>query len=122
MGKGRRLAVAQHLTVVELFERYRGAEDAALKAHLQVIWLKAQGWRTNEVARCTGFKPDWVRRLVHRASNGREPLLSEAQRQELLTALGKPAPYGPTLTARWVSWAVGSSEIDHLARAEGRKA
>jgi hypothetical protein len=32
------------------------------------------------------------------------------------------AERGPTLTARWVSWAVGSSEIDHLACAEGRKA
>ncbi len=90
MGTGRRLEVAGHLTVTELFERYRGAEDATVKAHLQVIWLKAQGWRTGEVARSTGFKPDWVRRLVHRynehgpeslgdrrASNGREPLLSE---------------------------------------------
>ena len=31
-------------------------------------------------------------------------------------------PYSdPTLTARWVSWAVGSSEIHHLAFAGGRK-
>jgi winged helix-turn helix protein len=103
MGTGRRLEVAGHLTVRERFERYRGAEDAAVKAHLQVIWLKAQGWQTREVARSTGFKTDWVRRLVRRynehgpeslgdrrASNGREPLLSEAQRQELLAALGKP--------------------------------
>lgn len=59
MGTGRRLEVAGHLTVVELFERYRGAEDAAVKAHFQVIWLKAQGWRTSEVARSTGFNPDW---------------------------------------------------------------
>src|SRR5690242_13120913 len=118
MGTGRRLAVAGHLTVTELFERYRGAQDAAVKAHFQVIWLKAQGWRTREVALSTGFKPDWVRRLVRRynehgpaslgdrrAGNGREPLLSEAQRQELLTALGKPSPYGglwsSAKVARW---------------------
>ena len=62
MGKGRRrLEVVGHLGVMELFERYRGAEDAVLKAHLQVIWLKAQGWETEQVARSTGFKPDWVR-------------------------------------------------------------
>src|SRR5574341_2643690 len=66
MGTGRRLEVAGHLTVTELFERYRGAEGPALKAHLQVIWLKAQRWGTREVARCTGYKPDWVRRLVRR--------------------------------------------------------
>ncbi len=124
MGTGRRLAVAGHLTVTELFERYRGAEDPAAKAHLQVIWLKAQGWRTGEVARSTGYKPDWVRRLVRRynqhgaeslgdrrASNGREPLLSETQRRELLTALAKPAPYGGLWTsakvARWIEERVG---------------
>jgi len=59
MGRGRRLEVAGHLTVTELFERYRRAEDAALRSHLQVIWLRAQGWRTHEVARSTGYKPDW---------------------------------------------------------------
>ena len=124
MGTGRRLEVAGHLTVMELFERYRGAEDAAAKAHLQVIWLKAQGWQTREVARSTGFKPDWVRRLVRRynehgpeslgdrrASNGREPLLSEAQRQELLTVLGKPSPYGglwsSAKVARWIGERLG---------------
>lgn len=124
MGTGRRLTVAGHLTLGELFERYRGAESPAAKAHLQVVWLKAQGWRTGQVARVTGFKPDWVRRLVHRynqhgpaslgdrrASNGREPLLSEAQRQELLTALGRPSPYGglwsSAKVARWIGERVG---------------
>ena len=124
MGTGRRLEVAKHLTVLELFERYRSAEDGAEKAHLQVIWLKAQGWRTREVARSTGFKPDWVRRLVHRyneqgpgslgdrrAGNGREPLLSEAQRRELLAALGRPSPYGGLWTsakvAQWIGERLG---------------
>jgi transposase len=124
MGKGRRLEVAGHLTVMELFERYRSAGDTTTKAHLQVIWLKAQGWRTPEVARSTGYKTDWVRRLVRRynehgpeslgdrrASNGREPLLSEAQRQELLKALGKPSPYGglwsSAKVARWIGERLG---------------
>jgi hypothetical protein len=31
-------------------------------------------------------------------------------------------PSSPTLTAKGGCWAVGSSEIDHLERAEGRKA
>lgn len=124
MGTGRRLEVAGHLTVTELFGRYRGAEDPAVKAHLQVIWLKAQGWQTRDVARSSGFKPDWVRRLVRRynehgpeslgdrrAGNGREPLLSEAQRQELLAALAKPSPYGGLWTsakvARWIEERLG---------------
>jgi len=41
MRTGRRLEMAGHLAVMELFERYRGAEDLVVKAHLQVIWLKA---------------------------------------------------------------------------------
>ena len=44
--------------VTEMFERYRGADDPAVKAHVQLIWLKAQRWRTGEVARTTGYKPD----------------------------------------------------------------
>jgi transposase len=118
------LEVVQHLTLEELFRRYRGAEDPVAKAHFQVVWLKAQGWRTGDVARCTGFKTDWVRRLVRRynkdgpsslgdrrASNGREPLLSEAQRQELLVALGQPAPDGglwsSAKVAQWIAKRIG---------------
>jgi len=124
MGTGQRLEVAGHLSLSELFERYRGAGDPTLKAHLQVIWLKKQGWRTDDVARCTGYKPDWVRRLVRRynkhgpvslgdrrAGNGREPLLSEAERQELLAALAKPSPYGglwkSAKVARWIGERLG---------------
>ena len=58
------MEVAGHVTVMEFFERYRGAEDPAVKAHLQVIWLKAQGWGTREVAWSTGFKTDRVPGLV----------------------------------------------------------
>ena len=89
-----------------------------------MIWLKAQGWQTRDVARSTGFKTDWVRRLMRRynkhgpeslgdrrASNGREALLSEAQRQELLAALAKPSLYGGLWTsakvARWIGERLG---------------
>jgi len=44
MGTGRRLEVAGHLTITELFERYRCADDPTLKAHFQVMWLMKQGW------------------------------------------------------------------------------
>ncbi len=124
MGSGRRVEVAGHLSVEQLFERYRRADDAVVKAHLQVIWQKAQGRSTGEVARNTGFKVDWVRRLVHRYNrdgpdslgdrrrgNGRDPLLSEAQRRELLVALSRPAPDGGLWTsgkvARWMAERIG---------------
>jgi len=54
MGMGRRLEVAGHLSVMELFEWYRGAGDPAVKARLR------------EVARRTGFRPARVRQLVRR--------------------------------------------------------
>lgn len=98
--------------------------DALVEAHLQVIWQKAQVQSTGEVARNTGFKLDWVRRLVHRynrdgpdslgdrrRSNCRDPLLSEAQRRELLLALSRPAPDGGCgRAARWrAGWQNGSA-------------
>ena len=46
-----------------------------------------------------------------RATNVREPPLSEAQRQELLAALAKPSPYGGLWTSakvtRWIAERLG---------------
>jgi len=37
MGTGRELEVAGHLTLGELFERYRGADDPTVKAHYRAL-------------------------------------------------------------------------------------
>ena len=64
--------VASHLTVDELFERYRRSTDAAEKTQWQILWWRAQGRGTSEVAALSGFKPDWIRRIV-RAYNEHGP-------------------------------------------------
>jgi transposase len=121
---GRRLEVAEHLSVEALGSRYRGCRDAVEKVHWQVVWLKASGEPTGEIARVTGYQPDWVRRIVRRYNaegpwslgdrrqhNGREPLLDEAQQAELVEALSGPAPDGglwnSPKVASWLSERVG---------------
>lgn len=118
------LMVAPHLRVEELFERYRRCEDVVEKSHWQVIWLKAQGTRSNEVARVTGFKRAWIRLLVlrynehgpeglrdRRADNGREPILGEDIQEELLSVLSGPAPDGGLWSspkvAQWIRERLG---------------
>jgi transposase len=117
-------ALAPHLTVDELFERYRSCTNAVEKTHWQILWWRAQGRRTGEVADLTGFKPDWIRRLVRRyneggpdavldgrANNGAEPMLDLGKQEELLSLLMGPAPdgglwNGPKV-ARWMAEQLG---------------
>lgn len=116
--------VASHLTVDELFERYRRSTAAAEKTQWQILWWRAQGRGTSEVAALSGFKPDWIRRIVRaynehgpdavgdgRQGNGRAPMLPEAQQQELASLLMGPAPDGGLWSgpkvARWMSEELG---------------
>jgi transposase len=120
--------VAKHLPLSELYERFRACDDARLKLHWQVIWLRAQRKGTDKVARITGFKPDWVRQLVRRYNaegpagfrnrikdNGKEPMLSAEQRTELAEALkGLPADgglwSGPKV-AHWIAKKLGRERV-----------
>ena len=114
-----RVEVVRHLSCDALFERYRRCGNAVERVHWQVVWLKAKGATTGSVAEVTGFKSDWIRRLVHRynqlgpegivdrrAQNGRPPLLDEHAQEELLCALAEPAPDGglwnSVKVARWI--------------------
>ena len=94
-----RLKVASHLSTEEVFERYRKSDDVIEKVHWQIVWLKAKGESTGEVARLTGYNTDWIRRVVRRYNehgpeslgdgrleNGREPLLDEGQQNDGDTA------------------------------------
>jgi transposase len=116
--------IASHLTVDELFERYRGATNVVEKTHWQVLWWRAQGRRTGEVAALTGYRPDWIRRIVRaynadgpdavgdgRTGNGSEPMLGHALQEELLSLLMGPAPDGGLWSgpkaAKWMSEKLG---------------
>jgi transposase len=113
--------VKPHLSIAELRKRFRACDDVLERAHLQAIWLRARGVSTLAVADICGFNVDWVRRLVRRynargpealkdgrGSNGKQRLLSDAQLEELRSALLNEVPPGGGLwtgpkVAAWMS-------------------
>jgi transposase len=116
--------LAPHLTVDELFARYRQSTSPVDKTHWQILWWRAQGRGTKEVAELVGYRPDWIRRIVRdynargpeavgdgRAHNGSAPMLDQAQQEELMSLLMGPAPDGGLWTApkvaQWMSEQLG---------------
>jgi hypothetical protein len=49
----KRIQIAAHLTVEQLEKHYRQAKDGVERSHYQIIWLLAQGKRTEEGGGCT---------------------------------------------------------------------
>jgi transposase len=120
----RRMTVAPHLTVEELHQRYRAAEDPVARSQWQMLWLLAQGTPTAQVAQMTGYTVRWVQEVARRyragpaaigdrrhGNPGAPPLLDASQRQALQTARGGPAPDGGIWTCRhvaaWIGAAIG---------------
>lgn len=121
-------AVAAHLGVEELFERYRQCPDGRLKSHWHVLWLRSTGETTHQVGKVVGFRDDWVRRIVRRYNaggptairdhvkdNGREGYLSAAQKKELVAALAAPPPEGGLWNSRkvaaWIAEKTGKERV-----------
>jgi transposase len=113
-----------HLTVDELFARYRQSTNTVEKTHWQILWWRAQGRGTLEVAQLVGYRPDWIRRIVRdynargpdavgdgRLHNGAAPMLDQTQQEELLSLLMGPAPDGglwnAPKVALWMSEQLG---------------
>lgn len=118
------LEVKPHLSLKEIYERYRACDDATAKMHWQIIWLKAQKRPTAEIAANCGFNRDWIRRVVRRynadgpeslgdrrRNNGQKRMLSEEQYEALRTALAGRAPDGGLWNCRkvaaWIAQQVG---------------
>jgi len=116
--------LAPHLRVDELRERYRRSNEGVEKTHWQILWWRAQGRGTSEVAELVGYRRDWIRRIVRRynaegpdgvgdrrTKNGSQPMLNDQQQEELLSLLMGPAPDGglwnSTKVARWMSEKLG---------------
>ncbi len=113
----KRITIANHQTVSELFEKYRQEQDAVARSHYQIIWLLASGKKTEEVAATTGYTVYWVRELARRYNQlgieglgdrrhnnpGAETLLDEVQTAQLLQAIEGPAPDGGLWNGRKVA-------------------
>lgn len=100
----RRIQIKPHLSVEELEQHYRQASDGVERSHYQIIWLLAQGKRSNEVAQITGYSRSWIYELVwgynrlgpnalgdkRRDNPGAKPLLNDWQQAQLWQLLQQP--------------------------------
>jgi transposase len=129
----RSLTLPPHLPIAELEARYRRAHDPVARSHWQIIWLLADGIRTAEVARVTGYSGTWIREIARRyredgpnglgdrrhANPGAAPLLTPVQQAELRTALAGPAPDGGIWTCRTVATWIGTTIGRPVAEVRG---
>lgn len=121
----RRIQIAPHLSLEELEQRYRQAKAGIERSHYQIIWLLAQGKRTEEVAALTSYSRGRIYELVwsyngtgptalgdKRHDNpGAQPLLNEVQQAQLWQALQTPPGDGDVWdgpkVAQWMSDVLG---------------
>jgi len=121
----RALIIPPHLTLDELEQRYRRADDPVARSQWQIVWLLSGGAATAAVARSTGYSVNWIREIARRyreegpagigdrrhGNPGAAPLLDAAQQAALQEALGGPAPDGGIWTCRsvaaWIGAAIG---------------
>src|SRR5262249_48713757 len=124
-GMSRELKLERRLGLEELEKGYRKAKDGRERSHWQMIWLRAQGKSTAEVAAFTGYSVPWVREMVHRFNAegeaalgdtrhqnlGRRRLLSSDQASLLQTTLKEAedngTPWNGVQVAQWMSEALG---------------
>ena len=121
----RRISITPHLSIEELELGYRRAKDGIQRSHYQIIWLLAQGKKTEEVAQLTGYTRSWIYELVwgynrlgaealgdkRKENCGRKPLLDDVQQAQLWQAL-QEAPTNGDLwdgpkVAQWISELLG---------------
>ncbi len=121
----RRLKIEAHLSLEELEERYRQAKEGVERSHYQIIWLLAQGKRSEEVAELTGYSRSWIYELVwgynrigpeslgdkRRQNPGAKPLLDDVQQAQLWQVLQEPPADGDLWdgpkVAAWMSELLG---------------
>ena len=69
-----------HLSVAELEQRHRAAQDATEARHTRAIWLLAQGRGVLDVAGVLGFAPRWVEQLAARCNAQGADALADRRR------------------------------------------
>jgi transposase len=117
----RQIKLTDHLSVVELEQRYRQAVAPVTRSHFQILWLLAQGKTAQAVAAVTCYSSYWVGQIARRYNEGgpdtmgdqrhQNPggqwLLSEEQKAQLDQALQQPPEDGGLWTgpkvANWIA-------------------
>ncbi|RCJ14863.1 hypothetical protein A6S26_09380 [Nostoc sp. ATCC 43529] len=129
----KRISVAAHLSPEELEERYRQAKDGIESRQYQIIWLLAQGRKTEQVEEITGYSRTWIYALVKRynelgteglgdafggfrlrrqLNQGTQPLVDDIEQAQLWQVLQEKAPDGGLWNGRkvadWLTEATGT--------------
>ena len=129
----KRITIAPHLSVEELEKRYRKTKDPLERSHYQIIWLLAQGRRTEEVAAITGYSRNWIYELVwgynrigpetlgdgRHQNPGAKPLLDDVCCANLLQALRGPARDGGFWNGRKVADYLSELIGEPISRQQG---
>ncbi len=110
----RRITLEPHLTIEELFQRYRACRKPNEKARWRALYLISRGTLAAEAARRVGRTSGWVTQLTQRynkrgveavpdqqseARPGPPPSVDAAVASELAAALRSEAPDGGLWTA-----------------------
>lgn len=124
---GRRISVATHLSIEELEKGYREAKEGIESRQYQIIWLLAQGKKTEEVQALTGYSRTWIYALVKRynesgvkalgdlrhSNKGQKPLVNDVEQAQLWQVLQGEAPNGGLWNGRkvadWLSELTGKT-------------
>lgn len=113
----KRITIATHLDIAELEQLYRETKDGVESRQYQIIWLLAQGKKTQEVEEVTGYSRTWIYALVKRynelgingigdrrlSNQGAKPLISDIHQAQLWQALQENAPDGGLWNGRKVA-------------------
>jgi len=121
----KRITIENHLSLEEVYQRYRNACEPRQKSHYQMIWLLMQGKSTKEVAEITGYSKNWIYEIVwgynrlgpeslgdkRKLNPGGKTLLNDEQQALLWQALQEPPAdeglwTGPKV-ADWMSELLG---------------
>lgn len=123
----KRISIATHLNISELEQLYRQAKNALESRQYQVLWLLAQGKKTEEVEEVTGYSRTWIYALVKRynefgicgigdrrsQNQGAKTLIDDIHQAQLWQALQSKAPDGGLWNGRKVA--------DWLSEVTGKK-
>ena len=114
---GKRISLRVDVSVEDLERRYRQAQDPVARSQWQIVWLLAQGQRSEQVSAVTGYSLTWIYTVARRYNTDGEQgigdgrhghpggarVLSVEQQGELDRALEGAAPDGGRWTAAKVA-------------------
>ena len=99
--------VADHLSILDLEQRFRSCADPVEARHVQVIWLLARGHTVGVTSKVTAFGRRWIQHLFQRYNAPGPDALANRRRHNglkpsLLTGVGIDPVRWLLLTFLWI--------------------